>query len=390
MSFSERLRTHGFCVMAIEEEEAGPWVDDWETTLHAAFAQDDSVKQGKGVYRVEKGLAVGFRKDESREFFETRLSQAGWKACEPCYELADAPDAPVPRSSYKDTVCRMSNMLGDIGEWAIGSVSRHLQLDPTFLVDLTDAGRATRGEARDSSSSLMRVCYYPSGIHVAQTNPHATNVAFGSHTDTSFLTVSPCASVSGLEVQDLQTGDWVRPEEQPPQAPGATHVHFGSGDRSGSRRVVIFAGEMLEAVSKHRYRACVHRVLSPEIGVRVSCPFLIRCNGDAVFRPSFSGYTHPGGAQALARLPDLEDMKMGLVQKILDLKRGRCVRHHQDAEEDWVLRAYSEEEQVVAGSGDEDDGDCGDDSDADADADADADVDAEAEAVGEGLREEVD
>jgi isopenicillin N synthase-like dioxygenase len=379
MSFSERLRTHGFCVVEIDDEE-GQWVDDWETIFHAAFAQKDSVKQKQGVYRVEKGLAVGFRKDDSREFFETRLFQAGWEACEPCYELADVADAPVPRSSYKETVCRMSNMLGDIGEWAIGSVSRHLQLDPTFLVDLTDAARATRGEARDFSSSLMRVCYYPSGIHVAQTNPHATNVAFGSHTDTSFLTVSPCASVSGLEVQDLQTGEWMRPEEQPL---GAGYEHVGSGSRS--RRVVIFAGEMLEAVTKHRYRACVHRVLSPEIGKRVSCPFLIRCNGDAVFRPSFSGYVHPGGTRALAHLPDLEDMKMGLIQKILDLKRGRCVRQHQGSDQEWVLRAYSEEEQVVVGSDDEDEGDGGE-----SDADADAEAEAGAVAGGERLQEEVD
>jgi hypothetical protein len=358
--FSEQLRERGFCVVDIGDA----MVPEWEKVFRTAFLTlSDEEKTNAGKYRVENGLAVGYRRDETREFFETRLSGEHWATCDPKYTLgskgeSDDSEDKAGRSDikldYEGTVCALAHSLGDVGEWCISSISRHLKLDPSFLVHLTDlvdrqsvlpANSSTtpipvrEGHGRDISSSLLRVCYYPAGEHSASTNPSATNVAFGSHTDTSFITVGPCSSVAGLEVQDLYTGEWLRPEV----SHGPTHV-------------VIFAGEMLEAVTKHRYRACVHRVKSPQAGHRISCPFLIRCNGASVFRPSADEYVHPGGAAALRRLPDLEDMKMGLVQKILDLKRGRCVRKNDGTGDDWVLRAYEEHEQRVD-SGDEDEDD---------------------------------
>ena len=323
-SVVEDLRTKGYFVLKVPTLP-----DDWEDCFRTAFLeQTGSQKKEAGAYRIEKGQAIGYRKDESREFFETRLVGEGWKSCEPKYLLGQ------DELNYEKTICTMSNILGDVGEWVIGGISRAQGLDPSFLVALTDVARAERGLKRgegEHSSSLLRVCYYPAGLHTAQTNPGSSNVAFGSHTDTSFVTVSPCSSVSGVEIQDLTTKEWQRPE-----------LRFGDG-----KHVVVFAGEMLEAVTKHVYRAAVHRVLAPLLGHRISCPFLIRCDGACKFLPSDEKFTHPGGTDAIARLPDLEDMKMGLVQKILDLKRGRCVRNHSNSGEDWVLRAYEEHEQVV-------------------------------------------
>jgi hypothetical protein len=80
----------------------------------------------------------------------------------------------------------------------------------------------------------------------------------------------------------------------------------------------------------------------------VSCPFLVRAHGAAVFHPNDPLYTHPGGASAVAALPDLDGMSMKLLQKVLDLKRHRCVKQNEGSEEEWVLAAYSDKEVALA------------------------------------------
>ena len=45
----------------------------WRETFLEAFNQEENVKENGGLFRMEKGLSLGYKKDDTREFFETRL-----------------------------------------------------------------------------------------------------------------------------------------------------------------------------------------------------------------------------------------------------------------------------------------------------------------------------
>ncbi|CAJ1363275.1 unnamed protein product [Effrenium voratum] len=65
---------------------------------------------------------------------------------------------------------------------------------------------------------------------------------YPSHTDSSLVTVSPRSSAPGLEVKDLQTGEWFNVEEA--LAPN---------------ECLLFAGDPLDYASSHKYPALMHR-----------------------------------------------------------------------------------------------------------------------------------
>jgi hypothetical protein len=66
-----------------------------------------------------------------------------------------------------------------------------------------------------------------------------------------------------------------------------------------------------------------------------SCPFLIRGVKSAKFLPRAET------PEALARLPDIGGTSIGLLQKLLDLKRHKCAKKNAD-EENWILAAYEQ------------------------------------------------
>jgi len=147
---------------------------------------------------------------------------------------------------FNKTVRDIYLALHRVGIEVLVSVAHLLQIDPQFLLDLTDLqqvaaldGHAVQDEgygdtadgrqapSADSirqysySSSLLRICKY------AATEQHDTAdvaeveagfrgnrrpIAFGAHTDSSFLSVALLASVPGLEIVDQHSNTWVCPE----------------------------------------------------------------------------------------------------------------------------------------------------------------------------------
>lgn len=101
---------------------------------------------------------------------------------------------------------------------------------------------------------------------------HRSNT--GAHTDTTFLTVIPCASAPGLEILNPSTGRWVRPE--------------AAGDCEAGADVMLLAGELLQVLGQGGYQAAVHRVVRPAglSDPRVSTPLLVRGSAGAVIRDS--------------------------------------------------------------------------------------------------------
>lgn len=109
--------------------------------------------------------------------------------------------------------------------------------------------------------------------HAACPAPAAPLLA-GAHTDTTFLTVIPCASVPGLEILQPLTGRWVRPEAARNCRPGSD--------------VMLLSGELLQVFGRDRYQAAVHRVVRPAGATqpRVSTPLLVRGVAGVVIRDS--------------------------------------------------------------------------------------------------------
>jgi hypothetical protein len=102
----EDIALKGYSVIDLSER-----LDDcrvlmsWEDVFRRAFLLPVEVKKEGGVYSGSTdGLAVGYRQDESREFFETRLasSDGGDAIC--------SPDLPLPE--YSSTVFSLCNLLG--------------------------------------------------------------------------------------------------------------------------------------------------------------------------------------------------------------------------------------------------------------------------------------
>lgn len=154
------------------------------------------------------------------------------------------------------------------------------EFDPTVYLNLVDDGEGGLGIAKQSlSASPLRVCRYAG----------ADGVAFGSHTDTTFLTVIPCTPAPGLEILQPSTGRWLRPE--------------AAGSCRPDADVMLLAGELLQVFGRGRYRAAVHRVVRPAglTAPRVSTPFLVR----GALRASIMDSMLPGAAVAKVGAEDV-------------------------------------------------------------------------------------
>ncbi|CAE7448386.1 F6'H2 [Symbiodinium natans] len=99
---------------------------------------------------------------------------------------------------------------------------------------------------------------------------------YPAHTDSSLITVAPKSSAPGLEVKDLQTGEW-----------------FNIEDMLQVGEALLFVGDPLDYASGHRYPALMHRPAvcragsAPAAEHRISTPFFLYPRSDAVLAPSW-------------------------------------------------------------------------------------------------------
>ena len=357
-----------------ESEELA--LSNWEDVFAAAFSLPTQEKVASGVYRTECGVSVGYRVDSEREFFESRIRSEG------------VPEPNFPQvADYTRTVQSLYSALNKVAQPAMTAISESMGIDRQVFFDLTDletdgvlapiTKTSPDGEAVETSSNLsstlLRICKYQddvtTGTASGKISQQSTrNLWFGAHTDSSLLTLSLCSSTPGLDIVDQLENRWVAPEvmvrrqgeDEQKGEPRGENSEFDSS-HSSRHKVIIFVGEFLQVISKHRYKAAVHRVrnlgdvgpFSPHVdhetrGVipitRISCPYLIRGRHGAVFDiHNAEKYNHPGGEDAVSEenMPNLDGTSVKIMHKLLDLKRQRCFRENGSAEgSDWVLSAY--------------------------------------------------
>lgn len=100
---------------------------------------------------------------------------------------------------------------------------------------------------------------------------------YPAHTDSSLITVAPKSSAPGLEVKDLQTGEW-----------------FNVEDLLNDGEALLFVGDPLDYASGHRYPALMHRPAvcrgssaASSMEHRISTPFFLYPRADAVLAPGW-------------------------------------------------------------------------------------------------------
>jgi len=121
------LLRKGFTIINIKEEKI---LHVWQSVVKMAFLLPAEDKLCAGKYRNENGLAIGYRVDESREFFETRLRIDGSlnRLCDPL----------LPVESYNDTILALWRLLSSIGIQVLTKIAQQMFIDPNFLIGLTD------------------------------------------------------------------------------------------------------------------------------------------------------------------------------------------------------------------------------------------------------------
>ena len=91
--------------------------------------------------------------------------------------------------------------LSRAGNLVLAAIATEMGISPSIFFDVMDAAEIPQGHL---TSSVLRVCKYSPG-------GRRHELAFGEHTDSSFVTVALCSTVPGLEIKSI-SGDWIKPE----------------------------------------------------------------------------------------------------------------------------------------------------------------------------------
>ena len=308
--FASAMKQFGYCIVTLNDHPLKQQYMHWESLFAAGFDLDQHVKGASPYRSVCNGLAIGYRRDDEREFLETRLTFTSNES-DKSVRIDVDPILPIPSDEvYRSRVCQLWTLLREIGQNAVACMCTAIGVDPAYALRLMDSN-----EVQDShSSSVLRICRYPPAAETS-----LPPVVFGAHTDTSFVTVAPCSSVAGLQMQ--HNGEWRSVE-------------------TSREHVIVFVGEIMQILTRHHYRAAVHRVIASSAW-RISCPFIIRGAQKVLLTsPDDVMYAHSNHEAAMTILANLEGVTMKHIHKILDLRRARCRKKHEDDENEWVLCAY--------------------------------------------------
>ncbi|RLN71277.1 hypothetical protein BBJ28_00015099 [Nothophytophthora sp. Chile5] len=259
---------------ASDEEEQGLDEEDGEDEANP----NDSLYASHPV--VSTGRRVGFSWDRNREYMQLRLPIA-------------ASGTPWPPTCFQDTekgkqfgeeLLRLLELLDDVARDCMKAVCEVLNIDERWLLEdlLDDRTRPTPDFAgpKDPSyqygASVLRIYNYRNKTPVA--NGQAAPVAdpndhsCGVHADLGLVTVSPLATVPGLQIWSLERMLWADVEED------ATALHFS-----------VFAGETLGLLTHGVITAPLHRVppicVDAEAERRMSMPYFLRVKPEACLNP---------------------------------------------------------------------------------------------------------
>ncbi|TMW64852.1 hypothetical protein Poli38472_009019 [Pythium oligandrum] len=224
--------------------------------------------------KVSGGRYVGFSADRSREYLQLRRPIAASGTVWPPAYFAD-------NKQFATEMLTLLNLLDNLGRDCMRAICEILNLDEDWIMkELLDDPTpppaseeevTTVDKSYQYGASVLRIYNYRNkSKDGAPVNPEDQSCA--THADLGLVTVSPVATVPGLQMWNLERMVWTDVEGD------AGPLHFS-----------VFAGETLGFITNGLVRAPLHRV--PAIGVptedgrRMSMPYFLRARPEACLNP---------------------------------------------------------------------------------------------------------
>lgn len=408
-NLAKQLKDHGWAILSLDtlihnmNMEEYDCLMNWEHIFSEIFQSSNEEKDKIIKFHAIQGQTMGYRQEGLREFIETRLqgrdnnndgddnngnnddnndgddSSNNHHHHQSSSSVASSPHV-LPRidhEKFEKCVQILWKILREIVIDVISCMAYYIGIDPLYFLELIDSNPIPQGEV---SSTVLRICSYPFDINHLQ----ESQISFGAHTDTSFITIGLFSSISGLEIQDLQTKSWISIEDMIPSFTTTSTTTTGTPTTTitpSTPQVSIFVGDVMQLLTGGFYTACVHRVRTyhrhPQKNLsmtpRISCPFIVRGRHKSKIRSVSQYQRYPSPAMSalpppppssdnnpqetptppsslpspeaitLVELPDFEDLNMKLIHTLLDRKRQKCMKQNQEEGnevDEWVLKSF--------------------------------------------------
>ncbi|KAF0694001.1 Aste57867_15082 [Aphanomyces stellatus] len=259
---------------------------------------------------VSKGRYVGFSCDKNREYLQLRqpLRSAGTVWPRPYFA------ATQDGAAFATDMLALLHVLDDVGRDCMEAICDVLAIDRKWifdeLLDDTAPPPATPDDVTTThdrcryGASVLRVYNYRNKKGALLDTPARIdiNMSCGSHADLGLVTVSPTATVPGLQMWNLERMLWTDVEND------AGELHFS-----------VFAGETLGYITNGLIQAPLHRVpatvVDDEAQRRMSMPYFLRARPEACLNP-----TRPKDAPPLT----VRDFMEEVVFKTRPWRRDTC------------------------------------------------------------------
>ena len=312
----QSLESNSFIVVALNEENSNVLQNMWDT-VHNFF---DGM-EGKDLPSMDvipeagsKKAVVGYASydEDSMQFLETRLER-GNEGGGTLYPK-DIFDTSEDVNHLQESFQLLSKVGKYLSQIAIEASNTESNIPPKkakkfaklVVRDILDDGCSTNSDDTKVCMSPHRLCRYS---YPKKNDTSKAKEVFGAHTDTSFVTIIPCAAVSGLEVFSEDMNEWVRPES-------IARQHYEKQNPSQNdwytNYVIILPGELLQLMTRSMIVSSIHRVIAiKDVGKsRMSAPILLRARSNKVMDVEKYFGSVDDGAEISFLLDDCEDLSM--------------------------------------------------------------------------------
>jgi len=311
----QSLESNSFIVVSLNEENSNVLKSMWDTVHDFFHGMEEKDLPSMDVIPEagSKKAVVGYASydEDSMQFLETRLERM--KEDVTLYPKGIF-DTKEDTEKLQDSFKLLSKVGKYITQIAIDASNQESNIPEKkakeyakkVVQDLLDDGCYTDADDTKVCMSPHRLCRYS---YPKKNDTSKAKEIFGAHTDTSFVTIIPCASVSGLEVFNEDIHEWVRPESIAKQ-------HYQKQNPSKNdwytNYVIILPGELLQLMTRSMIVSSIHRVISiKDVGKsRVSAPILLRARCNKVMDVEEYFGSVDDGAEISFLLDDCEDMSM--------------------------------------------------------------------------------
>ncbi|KAF1328910.1 Wd domain-containing protein, partial [Globisporangium splendens] len=223
---------------------------------------------------VSKGRYVGFSSDRNREYLQLRRPVAASGTVWP-------PAYFVDRKDFAMQLLTLLDLLDDIARDCMRAVCEILNIDEKWVLEellddrtpppASEEEVTTRDPSYQYGPSVLRIYNYRNKA-AGELPLHPDDHSCGVHADLGLVTVSPVATVPGLQMWNLERMAWSDVEED------AKPIHFS-----------VFAGETLGLVTNGLIKAPLHRVpaicVDSEENRRMSMPYFLRVRPEKCLNP---------------------------------------------------------------------------------------------------------